>query len=236
MWSRWKIVLACVLLLPLLSACVEDTKVRGCHGVLGLDGTWFGAMEDDAGSLFTLEWRICDDHIVRHRLSGSDFGITGYLLKEAHGVYRARFSDGSRARLFTDPGRRHGIMVSEFFDFAVLERHAPGLPRYRFRDIDGSWFGRQMRRHGGRLALTASEATCGSGLCSTLNADGFGMLMDLPLLERDFGLWWGDYTASSGSGIAGAMLSPDREFMGTYSCPAGYSDPWQCRFGVYRRD
>jgi hypothetical protein len=235
MASRWRLALACVLLAPLLSACVAEDRPRGCHGKLGLDGVWFGAMEDDQGSLFTLEWRVCGDRIVRYRLSGVDFDAGGRLVREAPGVHRARLGDGTRVRLFTAPGRRHGVMVSEFFDFAVLERGAVALPRYRFSDLDGGWTGRQVDLSGGLPVQAGSRSDCGSGYCSTLDADGFGTLLDLPWLERDFGHWWGTHTGPAGGGIAGAMLSPDREFMGTYSCPAGYTHAGQCRFGVYLR-
>jgi hypothetical protein len=238
MKARMKTLLALLLLAPLLSACVDNETDRSCRGPdLGLDGVWFGAMEDDLGSLFTLEWQVCGSRIIRHRLSGADYGLTGSLAREAPGVYRARLSDGSEARLLTDPARRHAVMVSDFFDFAVLERGARSLPRYRFGDLDGAWSGRQVRQSGDLLTLLESHASCGSGLCSTLDADGYSTLMDLFRLEHDFGLFLGDYTASSGGrGIAGAMLSPDLRFLGSYSCPYGYADPWQCRFGVYLRD
>lgn len=237
--SRFRMAITLALLVPLLAACVRDDPVHTCRGPdLGLDGTWFGAMEDDLGTLFTLEWRICGSRIVKHRLSGTDYGISGRLEVEAPGVYQARLSDGSQARLLTDPGRRYATMVSDFFDFAVLERGALRLPRFRYTDLDGHWAGRQVRQEGSQVALVASRAVCFSGFCDTLDADGFGATLDLPALEPDFGLYWGEFTASDGSrGIAGALLSADRHYAGSYTCPTGYGgDPWECRFGVYRRD
>lgn len=238
MTTSTRTVLALLLLVPLLSACVEDDRTYPCSGPdLGLDGTWFGAMEDDLGTLFTMEWRICGSGIVGHRLSGTDFGLTGHLASEAPGVYRAYLSDGSDARLLTDPGRRYGVMVSDFFDFAVLQRGAQGLPHFHFTDLDGVWFGRQARQSGSNLVLIQSSLYCGSGLCSTQEADGFNASVDFAELDRDFGLFRGSYTASSGSrGIAGALMSADGEFLGSYFCPYGYNDPWQCRFGSQLRD
>jgi hypothetical protein len=235
MRSSWKIWAALILLVPLLGACGGEEKPRSCDGGLGLDGTWFGAMEDDLGSLFTMQWRVCDDRIVRQRISGVDYGTRGRLTWEAPGVYRTRFDDGTRARLLTDPSGRYGALVSEFFDFAVLEREAFALPRYRPGDLNGVWRGRQLRQSGSLLAVSDSRSDCASGFCSILDGDGDTMLLDLANLERDYGLWWGGYTGARGGGIAGALMSADREFLGTYSCPAGYGDPWDCRFGVYRR-
>jgi len=231
-----KLSLLLLLIVPLLSACGPD-DAEGCGAIpLGLDGTWFGALEDDQGSLFTLEWQVCGDRITRQRLSGQDFGVTGRLVHDGAGVYVVYLSDGSRSRLLTAPGLNHGLMVNDFFDFALIQRGAPIRPRYRFSDLDGSWTGRQARLLPASTQLQSAWAWCGSGFCSLSQADGGMAQVEFLEFNRDFGLYLGDYTDSwSNQGIAGALLSPDRQVLGTYTCAAGYQSPADCGFGLYWR-
>ena len=225
-----------LLILPLLSACGSD-EADTCGGVaLGLDGTWFGALEDDQGSLFTLEWQVCGDRITRKRLSGPDYGLTGRLVREGGGVYVAYLSDGSTSRLLTAPGLNHGLMVNDFFDFALIQRGAQILPQYRFSDLDGSWSGRHARLLPSATRLQSTLAWCGSGFCSLERADGEIAQAEFLDFNRDFGLYLGDYTDGwSNQGIAGALMSPDRQVLGTYTCTAGYQSPADCGFGIYWR-
>ncbi len=227
----WRLGLVLLLLVPLLSACGEEVDLACGSTPLGLDGTWFGAMEDDQGTLFTLEWRICGDRISGQSLSGIDYGIGGHLVRDAPGVYVAYLDDGSEARLLTAPGRDHGLMVNEFFDFSVLERGARFLPRQRYSDLDGSWNGRHARLLPSVTLVQSAWAWCGSGLCSQTRADGVSVLMDFDEFVPDYGLYRGDYEY----GIAGALLSPDREVMATYTCPVGYRSPADCGFALHWR-
>lgn len=226
-----KLSLLLLLVLPLLSACGVDDEPACGSTPLGLDGTWFGAMEDDEGTLFTLEWRICGDRISAQRLSGVDYGVGGYLVRDGAGVYVAYLDDGTQSRLLTAPGLEHGLMVNEFFDFAVLERGARFLPRQRYTDLDGEWRGRFARLLPSATVLQSAWAWCGSGLCSQTRADGVSVLLDFDEFVPDFGLYRGDYA----HGIAGALLSPDREVMATYTCPVGYRSPADCGFALHWR-
>jgi len=113
----------CLLVLPvalLLAACGTEGElevVPRCPGpALGLDGDWFGTMEDEDGTLFTLAWEICGDRIVRETISGISGGIVGSLRYQGSGSFSAMLSDGTRLLMLTDPARRH--------------RRQPGQPRH----------------------------------------------------------------------------------------------------------
>jgi hypothetical protein len=124
----------------------EHVVIVDCPGPnLGLDGTWFGAMEDDNGDLFTLEWNVCGDRITSEFVSDFNSGVNGQLWQTGPGAWRGQLSDGTEFHLLTDAGRYHAVMVNEYFEFAVLEREALGLPSYFFSDLDGAWSGRHVR-------------------------------------------------------------------------------------------
>lgn len=223
-----------------LAACRSEQVVLvvDCGGPdLGLDGTWFGAMEDDGGELFTLEWRICGDLITREVIGGFSSGVSGRLWQTGPGAWRGRLSDGTEFRMLTSPGRRHAMMVNDFFEFAVLERGALGLPRYFFSDLDGTWSGRHARFNWSSMQLRDAWAWCAAGVCDTEDAGGIFATLWFDTLDRDFGLYRGEFVDSRGDeGIAGALMSPDLLFLGTYTCPVDYWGPEDCTFGALRFD
>jgi hypothetical protein len=147
-----------------LAACDSERErvvAVDCPGPdLGLDGIWFGAMEDDGGDLFTLEWRICGDRITREIVSGFSSGIRGQLWQTGAGAWRGRLSDGTQFHMLTGPGRHHAMMVNDFFEFAVLERGALGSPHYLFSDLDGTWSGRHARFGSSSAQLRDAWAWC----------------------------------------------------------------------------
>jgi hypothetical protein len=84
MFAPAKIGILLSALLALAACDSERVVVVECQGPnLGLDGTWFGAMEDDGGDLFTLEWHICGDRITREVISGFSSGVSGRLWQAA---------------------------------------------------------------------------------------------------------------------------------------------------------
>ena len=230
-----------LLALLALAGCDSETErdpVASCTGPdLGLDGAWFGAMEDDTGTLFTLEWRVCGDEIAREVVGGFSSGVTGQLWQTGPGVWRGALSDGTELRMLTDPARRHAMMVNDVFEFAVLEREAIGLPGYFFSDLDGHWSGRHAWLGWGANQVQDAWALCGAGRCDTTEAGGVSATLWFDLLEEEFGMYRGEYLDSLGSdGIAGALMSPDLLFLGTYTCPLDYLGPEDCTFGALRFD
>jgi hypothetical protein len=223
--------------LPLLAAC--DTESRSaCEGPnLGLDGAWFGAMEDDDGTLFTMEWRICRATITREIISGFASGVTGTLRNDGGGQWSGTLSDGTEFRMLTDPARSHATVITDWFEFAVLERHAAALPRYFFDDLDGNWVGRHARLAWPAMWVQEAWMACGAGLCTSNEAGGISASLDFEALDRDFGAYRGHFHDSLGEqGIAGALMSPDLMFLGTYTCPYDYRGPEDCTFGALRFD
>jgi hypothetical protein len=224
-----------------LAACGgerERVVVVDCPGPdLGLDGTWFGAMEDDGGDLFTLEWRICGDTITREIVSGFSTGISGRLWQTGPGAWRGRLSDGTEFHMLTDPGRRHAMMVNDYFEFAVLEHEALGLPRYFFSDLDGAWSGRHARLGRSSTELRDAWLLCADGVCDSEDAGGTFATLWFDELDRDFGLYFGEFVDSRDTfGFAGALMSSDLLFLGTYTCPSGYRGPADCTFGALNFD
>jgi hypothetical protein len=50
-------------------------------------------------------------------------------------------------------------------------------------------------------------------------------------------MYRGEYLDSlANDGIAGALMSPDLLFLGTYTCPLDYFGPEDCTFGALRFD
>jgi hypothetical protein len=228
-----------LLALLALAGCDSETEARHyCTGPdLGLDGTWFGAMEDDAGTLFTLEWRVCGDEITREIVGGFSSGVRGQLWQTGPGVWHGALSDGTEFRMLTDPARRHAVMVNDVFEFAVLEREAGGLPGYFFSDLDGHWSGRHARLGWSATHVQDAWALCGAGRCDTTEAGGISTTTWYDVLEEDFGMYRGEAVDSFGDeGIAGALMSPDLLFIGTYTCPLDYRGPEDCTFGALRFD
>jgi hypothetical protein len=220
-----------------LAACDSERErvvVGDCSGPdLGLDGIWFGAMEDDGGDLFTLEWRICGDRITREFVSGFSTGVSGRLWQTGPGAWRGRLSDGTQFHMLTGPGRYHAMMVNDYFEFAVLEREALGLPGYFLSDLDGSWSGRHARLGWSSTELRDAWLLCAEGVCDSEDAGGTFATLWFDELDRDFGLYRGEFVDSRDAfGIAGALMSSDLLFLGTYTCPSGYRGPADCTFGA----
>jgi hypothetical protein len=234
MHATAKIGILLTALLALAACRDESVVVIDCPGPdLGLDGIWFGAMEDDGGDLFTLEWRICGDRITREIVSGFSSRVTGRLWQSGPGAWRGRLSDGTDFRMLTGPGRRHAMMVNDYFEFAVLERGALGLPRYLFSDLDVSWSGRHARLGWSSTQIRDAWALCSEGVCDTEEAGGIFATLWFDELDRDFGRYSGEFEDSLGAaGIAGALMSSDLLFLGTYTCPFGYRGPADCTFGA----
>ncbi len=229
-----------LLALLALAGCDSETTVveYGCPGPdLGLDGRWFGAMEDDTGALFTLEWEICGDYIARETIGGFSSSVTGQLWETGPGTWRATLSDGTEVRILGNAARHHLMMVNDFFEFAVLERGARDLPGWFFDDLDGHWSGRHARLSWSSTYVQNAWALCGAGRCDTNEAGGVSATLWFDVLEEDFGMYRGEYLDSFGDeGIAGALMSPDLLFMGTYTCPFDYLGPEDCTFGALRFD
>ena len=220
-----------------LAACdSEEIIIVECPGPnLGLDGTWFGALEDDGGDLFTLEWRVCGDRITREVVSGFSTGVSGRLWQAGPGTWRGRLSDGTEFHLLTDAGQYHALLVTDHFEFAVLERDALGLPRYFFSDLDGAWSGRHARLGRSSTDLRDAWLLCNAGICDSEDARGLFATHWFDVLDRDFGRYRGEFLDSRGAaGISGALMSPDLLFLGTYTCPDGYRGPAECTFGAFR--
>jgi hypothetical protein len=223
-----------------LAGCNSETEivVVDCLGPdLGLDGAWYGAMEDDTGTLFTLEWEICGDRIVRESVGGFTSGVTGRLWQAGAGAWRGTLSDGTDFRVLTDAARRHLVMVNDVFEFSVLERGAIGLPGYLFSDLDGHWSGRNAWLDWAPDVVDAAWMLCGAGRCDVAEAGGVSATLWFDVLDGDFGMYRGEFADSLGqAGIAGALMSPDLLFLGTYACPADFRGPDDCTFGALRFD
>lgn len=219
-----------------LAAC-DESEPRCSGPDLGLDGTWFGAMEDEGGVLYTLEWRICGDTIAREAIGGISVGATGSLRPAGTGVWRGALSDGTQFRMLTDPTRLHAMVVNDYFEFAVLERDSLGLPEFYFSDLDGHWRGRHARISWAATDVQQAWALCGAGSCTTTEAGGTSATLSFSELDPDFGMYRGSFVDSWGDeGIAGALMSGDLLFMGTYTCPYDYLGPEDCTFGALRFD
>lgn len=233
-----KIGILLVALLALAGCNEERVVVVECAGPdLGLDGTWFGAMEDGGGDLFTLEWQICGDAITGEVVSGFGSGVSGRLWQAGPDTWQGRLSDGTEFHLLTDPARRHAMMVNEHFEFAVLENGALGLPGYFFSDLDGAWSGRHARLGWNSPELWDAWMLCEDGVCDSEDTSGTFATLWFDALAEDYGLYRGDFVDSwNESGLAGALMSPDLLFLGTYTCPSGYRGPEDCIFGALEFD
>jgi hypothetical protein len=239
--AKLKIGTVLLALLALAGCGSETTTVvvePRCAGPdLGLDGLWFGAMEDDSGTLFTLEWEVCGDRIAREVISGLGSSVTGRLWQTGPGAWRGVLSDGTELWMLTSRSRRHLMMVNDFFEFAVLEREALDLPGWLFSDLDGHWSGRHARTGWSAFAVQPAWALCGARRCDTTEAGGISATLWFDVLNGGFGMYRGEYADSWGDeGIAGALMSPDLLFLGTYTCPFDYLGPEDCTFGALNFD
>jgi hypothetical protein len=229
-----------LLLVLLLAGCDSETVVVEYHCTgpdFGLDGNWFGVMEDDTGTLFTLEWEVCGDRITREVVGGFSSAVTGRLWPTGPGAWRGRLSDGTEFRMLADASRRHLMAVNDFFEFAVLERGALGLPGWFFDDLDGHWSGRHARLTWTSLDVQQAWALCGAGRCDTTEASGVSATLWFDVLDESFGMYRGEYVDSWGNeGVTGALMSPDLLFLGTYTCPFDYLGPEDCAFGALHYD
>jgi hypothetical protein len=224
------------LLLVLLSACRVEGELAApaCPGPsLGLDGDWFGTMEDEDGTLFTLEWRICGERISRELLSGINGGMTGWLNGDGLATFSGQLADGTELRIVASTDRRHMVVVTDYFEFAVLQRSALRLPVFAFADLDGRWRGRHARVDWNTTWLYDATAECRDGICDSRESGGVTARASFSRLDTVYGAFRGSYTDSFGErGPAGALMSADTLFVGTWTCPFDYRGPEDCTFGA----
>lgn len=192
-----------------------------------LTGTWFGTLEDTVGAMGTTSVTITGTSITEIRVNNSVTGQTGTITQRSAQVFAFTLNDGTKGGLFLDSVAAHAVFVDDKFNFAVVQKGAtPPPPTYANADLNGSWSGIVVTTTDFNNFSTApSSATCTHPTCST-----GGETVTLGAVNT-LGRYLGT-SAPSGAFVA-AILSPDKQFGGTYACDAPF--PAGCEFTAWRK-
>ena len=191
-----------------------------------LTGTWFGTLEDPNSMMHTTSVTISGTSITEIRVDNLVTGQTGTITQRSAQVFAFTLNDGTKGGLFLDSLAAHAAFVDDDFNFGVVQKGATFVPTYANTDINGSWSGIVVTTTDFNNFSTApSSATCTHPTCGT-----GGETVTLGAVDA-LGRYLGS-SAPSGAFVA-AILSPDKQFGGTYACDAAF--PAGCEFTAWRK-
>jgi len=207
-----------------------------------INGVWFGSLQDvTLGTLHTYTVTIVGGVVTKIQIDGvpqMDGGqvLTGTISKDSDVLYSITLSDGTEAGFIVDAGTLHATFVDDAFNFGVVLKDATGLPAFLVNDTDGDWSGDTVVTDFVVSAEFTSTANCVNLMCIVLGNSITSNVDISGFFSAAFGLWTGTYSNTAGEvGVAAVILSPDKQFAGSYLCDNAGVFPGDCDFSAWVR-
>jgi len=244
-FSYW---LALALLLAVLAACGGGGGGGGGGGAAQaapLEGTWFGAAEDETGQLHAVKLTMNGTRVTSFAVDGVDQGGSGPLSQDEPQVYSAVLTFGNdqlQVVFFSDPAAAHVVYLDNFFRFGVLQKNATTLPAYANIDINGKWRGISVFTDFKEYQSAPSSSICIVGTCSATEVDDRMTEAFTQGFDSVFGRWLGTTTINLNTGpevtkISRVFVSPDKTFAGVWRCLVGATGdvlfPGKCTYSAW---
>lgn len=213
-----------------------------------LTGNWFGTEELTDGSLHPVQLTVdADLKMTELILDGNPSGLTGSITRNQAQIYDFTLSDGSEGGFWIDEAGEHVVFCDSEWNFGVLQKGGSSASSYTLGDLVGrSYSGYTVVTDSSfEIAATGNSSAQvgldgsfegnfdgGSAGSSTFeNSDGGELGLD----SSTYGRFIGHYTESTGeAGTICAIMSPDKELIGTWACPGTF--PEDCSFSVWVAD
>ncbi len=213
-----------------------------------LAGTWFGAGAR-AGGFVEVQVTVDSGNAVSSILiDGSPLGVTGTIeiVPGQSQIYSYQLSDGTEGGFYLDQAAGHAVLA-DWDMFAVLERGATAMPVYGQIDLGDSFDGISVTVDpffeldtvvSSQATLWVSGAFDGSDSAGTVFSHAPGG--NLILFDSHHGSWVGQYQSNGplgfSTGTLWVLMSPDKEFAGSWACDSSGMFPEDCSFAAWRRN
>src|SRR5262245_27531659 len=244
LWFSYWLCLA--LFLAVLAACGGGGGGAG-GGTQGapLEGTWFGAAEDETGQLHAVRMTVAGSKVTSFAVDGGELGGSGPISQDEPQVFSAvlTFPTGQlQVVLLTDPTGTHFVYLDNFFRFGVLQKNAATLPQYSTIDINGKWRGISAFTDFHEYQSDPSSAICIVGTCSVTEVGDRMTEAFTQGFDSVFGRFLGTTTIKPNTGpdvakISRAFVSPDKTFAGVWRCLVGADGtvlfPGKCTYSAW---
>jgi hypothetical protein len=204
-----------------------------------LAGTWFGTLEDLNGDLYTLQVTVNANNTVTDELvDGSATGVThtAAVVSGQTQIFSLTGSDGSTGGFYVDSSYTHAVFVDDNLNFAVMQKGATSFPTYTTSDAVGTWSGFEVELNTDfSLFDTFSSTMTISAYPNFSDSNKYGTITgSFWDFDSYYGGLWADIT-SPATGYSGVFMTPDKKFLGGYSCPDSGYWPEDCLFSAWNK-
>jgi len=193
----------------------------------GLAGTWYGSIEDMAGTLHTLSVTIdTSGNITSTLVDGTSTGTTATITADAtySQVYDFLYSDGTSGGFIPDSAKQHAAFIDDAGNIGVVQKGATSLPTYSQGMLTGSWSGLSLTldssytisSFNGSTSMTADASGNLSGSDIWGSFTGTATLVS-SLGDASYGRYYGSYNFTGGTGGNIYFLTPDGMFAASYA-------------------
>lgn len=223
-------------LISLLTACLHDDDSGSAPG---LDGTWFGTLEDSGYVMSTVQVTISGNTITSVYEDGYNMGITGTITQESSNIgaklYSFVLSDTTEGGFYADDTKNYIAFIDDDASFGVLQKGATALPTYTENDIISSWSGYTVELDSW-LNITDEYNSAASvdiyGYVTSTNpyATSTG---SITTWHSYWGYYEGSYSNLYESGNFKTFMSPDKQFMASWACSGSW--PSYCSFSAWSK-
>ena len=206
-----------------------------------LAGTWGGTF-DDGSTLYAFAVTVTAAGTVStftvpgtsSQLSGTIAGVSGYPT-----FFAVTFSDGSEGGFMTDSTLTHLYFLSDGMDRASLQKGNSGaFGSYTTGDFTGTWSGTFAEVDSAfnlTTSGTASASINSNGTFSGSNSAGGTFSGALSGMDASAVAGWafGTFTSSTGSGGLEALMTRDKQFIGSLACDGGIAALDNCTYNMW---
>lgn len=215
-------------LVTLLTACLHDDD----NGP-GLDGTWYGTLEDSGYVMHTVQVTISGNGITAVYQDGINQGLTGTITAEPSDIgaklYSFVLSDTTEGGFYADDTRNYIVFIDDDASFGVLEKNATFLPTYTESDVVSPWTGYTVELDSYLYVTDEYNSTATINIFGDITSTNpyTTSVGSISIWHSFWGYYRGTYSNSYETGDFAAFVSPDKQFMASWACsgiwPSGCS-------------